>query len=67
MSAMSASKGRSSDRLVLAPHEPLVAGGAAEALERQIQQLFRSGHHQLVVDLSGVPGIDSAGIRALVR
>jgi anti-anti-sigma factor len=67
MSAMSASKGRSSDRLVLAPHEPLVAGGAAEALERQIQQLFRSGHHQLVVDLSGVPVIDSAGIRALVR
>ncbi len=67
MSAMSASKGRSSDRLVLAPHEPLVAGGAAEALERQIQQLFRSGHHQLVIDLSGVPGIDSAGIRALVR
>jgi anti-anti-sigma factor len=67
MSAMFASKGRSSDRLVLAPHEPLVAGGAAEALERQIQQLFRSGHHQLVVDLSGVPGIDSAGIRALVR
>jgi anti-anti-sigma factor len=67
MSAMSASKGRSSDRLVLAPHEPLVAGGAAEALERQIQQLFRSGHHQLVVDLGGVPAIDSAGIRALVR
>lgn len=64
---MSASKGGRGGRLVLSPHEPLVAGGAAEALERQIQQLFRSGHHQLVVDLSGVPAIDSAGIRALVR
>ncbi len=47
--------------------EPLVAGGAAEAFERHLQQLFRGGYRSLVVDLSGVPMIDSAGIRALVR
>ena len=47
--------------------EPLVAGGAAEAFERHVQQLFRSGYRNLVVDLSGVRMLDSAGIRALVR
>ena len=55
------------DRLVMSPMERLVAGGAAEAFERQVQQLFRGGYRHLVVDLSGVPAIDSAGIRALVR
>ena len=44
-----------------------MAGGAAEAFERHVQQLFRSGYRHLVVDLSGVPVIDSAGIRAFVR
>lgn len=67
MSVVSASREPLAHRLVLAPHEPLVAGGAAEAFERHIQQLFRSGHRQLVIDLSGVTAIDSAGIRALVR
>ena len=47
--------------------ERLVAGGAAEAFERQVQQLFRGGYRHLVADLSGVPALDSAGIRALVR
>jgi len=51
----------------MSPMERLVAGGAAEAFERQVQQLFRSGYRHLVVDLSGVPALDSAGIRALVR
>ena len=51
----------------MSPMEPLVAGGAAEAFERHLQQLFRGGYRNLVVDLSGVPMIDSAGIRALVR
>jgi anti-anti-sigma factor len=55
------------DRLVMSPMEALVAGGAAEAFERQLQQLFRGGYRHLVVDLSGVSAIDSAGIRALVR
>jgi anti-anti-sigma factor len=55
------------DRLVMSPMEPLVAGGAAETFERHVQQLFRSGYRHLIVDLSGVPAIDSAGIRAFVR
>ena len=55
------------DRLVLSPMEPLVAGGAAETFERHVQQLFRSGYRHLIVDLAGVPMIDSAGIRAFVR
>jgi anti-anti-sigma factor len=55
------------DRLVMSPMEPLVAGGAAETFERHVQQLFRRGYRHLIVDLSGVPVIDSAGIRAFVR
>jgi anti-anti-sigma factor len=54
-------------RLLLSPREPLVAGGAAEAFEHQLQQLLRAGNANLVVDLSEVTAIDSAGIRALVR
>ena len=56
-----------SARMILAPREPLVGGGAAEAFEQQLQQLIRGGYRNLVVDLSGVESIDSAGIRALVR
>lgn len=55
------------NRLVLSPQEPIVGGGAAEAFERHVQKLFRSGYRDLIVDLSGVPSIDSAGVRALVR
>ena len=58
---------RTPDRLVLSPQEPLVGGGAAEAFEQDIQQLFRRGQRHLIIDMSGVPAIDSAGIRALVR
>ena len=55
------------ERLVLSPLEPLVAGGPADALERHVRQLFHSGYRCLVVDLSNVPAIDSAGIGALLR
>jgi anti-anti-sigma factor len=58
---------RITDRLVLSPQEPLVGGGAAEAFEKDIQQVFRRGQRHLVIDMSGVSAIDSAGIRALVR
>jgi anti-anti-sigma factor len=54
-------------RMLLSPREPLVAGGAAEAFEQQLQQLIRAGYRNLVVDLAAVEAIDSAGIRALVR
>jgi anti-anti-sigma factor len=53
--------------LVLAPHEALVGGGAAEEFEARVQVLFREGFRHLVADLRTVPTIDSAGIRALVR
>lgn len=52
---------------MLSPQEPLVAGGPAEEFERRIQEVFKSGQEHLVIDLRGVPTIDSAGIRALVR
>jgi anti-anti-sigma factor len=55
------------NRLVLSPQEPIVGGGAAEAFERHLQKLFRSGYRDLIVDFSGVPTLDSAGVRALVR
>ena len=56
-----------SNRLLLSPQEPLVAGGRAEELERRIQEVFKSGYEHVVIDLRGVPNCDSAGIRALVR
>ena len=54
-------------RILLSPRKPLLAGGAAEDFEIQLQHLLRSGHTNLLIDLSAVPSIDSAGIRALVR
>jgi anti-anti-sigma factor len=64
---MSALRRPVGDRIVLSPQEPLLAGGAAEAFERHVQELFRGGYRHLVVDMSGVASIDSAGIRSLVR
>ncbi|MGE3488921.1 MAG: STAS domain-containing protein [Vicinamibacterales bacterium] len=55
------------NRLLLSPQEPLVAGGRAEELERRIQEVFKAGYEHVVIDLRGVPNADSAGIRALVR
>ena len=65
--ATSTAKQTKSGRLLLSPQEPLVAGGPAEEFERRIQEVFKSGQEHLVIDLRGVPTIDSAGIRALVR
>ena len=54
------------DRGVLSPREPL-AGGSAEAFERNIQELFRRGRRQVIVDFAGVSAIDEAGLRAIAR
>jgi anti-anti-sigma factor len=54
-------------RILVSPREALVAGGAAEGFERQLQDLLRRGRTHLVIDLANVPSIDGAGIRALVR
>ncbi len=56
-----------SNRLLLSPQEPLIAGGPAEELEHRIQEVFKAGYEHVVIDLRGVPNADSAGIRALVR
>ena len=53
--------------IVLTPTDGLLAGGSAEAFERELQDLFRRGYRHLAVDLSAAPSIDSAGVRALVR
>ena len=63
----STAKTSKADRVLLSPQEPLVAGGPAEEFERRIQEVFKSGQEHLVIDLRGVPTLDSAGIRALVR
>ncbi len=55
------------NRMVLSPREDLVAGGPARDFESSVQELFKAGYRHLVTDLSGVPSIDSAGVRALVR
>jgi anti-anti-sigma factor len=60
-------KGAKTDRLLLSPQEPLIAGGPAEELEKRIQDVFKLGYEHVVVDLRGVPSADSAGVRALVR
>ncbi len=54
-------------QVLVAPREPLVAGGPAEEYERRVHELFRTGCRHLIADLRGVSSIDSAGIRALVR
>ena len=56
-----------SNRLLLSPQEPLIAGGPAEELERRIQEVFKAGYEHVVIDRRGVPNAESAGIRALVR
>ena len=57
----------SGKKLIVSPSEALVAGGPAEELERTLQAHLASGQHAIVLDLRGVPHLDSAGVRALVR
>ena len=64
---MALTESPSGHRLVVSPHEELVAGGLAEEFESRLQRLFRGGYHHLIVDLHHVPRIDAAGVRALVR
>ncbi len=64
---MPLTQGAAGQRLILSPTEGLLAGGAAEQFEDRVQGLLRDGHKHLLIDLRGVPRIDSAGVRALVR
>lgn len=46
---------------------PLKLGEAEQAFREQVQKLVENGAKNVVVNLSGVPTMDSSGIGALVR
>ena len=46
---------------------PLRLGEAVDGLKQTFEELLGSGEHNLVIDLSQVPMIDSSGIGILVR
>jgi anti-anti-sigma factor len=56
---------RGSDTAVAAVHGRLDLLTAAE-VKRQLQEAVGTGLHRLVVDLHGVPFIDSSGLGALI-
>jgi anti-anti-sigma factor len=45
----------------------LTIGDASEQLHDALEAVAKSGAHKVIVDLNGVPQIDSSGISALVR
>ena len=53
--------------LTIAPPSRLVTGAGAEAFEQRLHDLLTSGHRSIIVDLTAVDYMDSAGVRALVR
>jgi anti-anti-sigma factor len=57
----------SGKEIVLSPQEALAAGASAEQLEEQVHASFKAGIQHVLVDLRGVPHLDSAGIRAIIR
>lgn len=46
---------------------PLRLGEAVDGLRKTLEELLGSGEHNLVIDLSEVPMIDSSGIGIVVR
>lgn len=46
--------------------EPHLDFSAGPALRKLVQQLTRSGHNRLILDLSGVGSADSSGLSAFV-
>ena len=45
----------------------LTIGDPSEQLHDALEAVSKSGSHKVIVDLNGVPQIDSSGISALVR
>ncbi|MGB2623762.1 MAG: STAS domain-containing protein [Candidatus Acidiferrum sp.] len=45
----------------------LTIGGPSEQLHQALEEVIKGGTRKVVVDLDGVPQIDSSGISALVR
>ena len=58
---------RSSGRVVLSVRGPLVAGSGVGGLLRRVRHLLARGVREVILDLSGVPFVDCAGIGILVR
>jgi anti-anti-sigma factor len=58
---------RSSGRVVVSVRGPLTAGSGIGALLLRVRQLVERGARQVILDLSGVPFVDCAGIGVLVR
>ncbi|HKV26299.1 MAG TPA: STAS domain-containing protein [Candidatus Acidoferrum sp.] len=59
---------RSSDGIpVLEVHGRLTIGEPSEQLHQALESVIKDGSRKVVVDLNGVPQIDSSGISSLVR
>lgn len=52
---------------VLAVHGRLTIGEASDQLHEALQSVVQDGFRKVVVNLDGVPQIDSSGISTLVR
>jgi anti-anti-sigma factor len=52
---------------VLEVHGRLTIGEPAEQLNEALQSIVKSGGRRVVINLNGVPQIDSSGISSLVR
>jgi anti-sigma B factor antagonist len=52
---------------ILAPAHPITEGPSGDELARQIKELFAQGHREVILNLLGVPYMDSGGVAALVR
>ncbi len=52
---------------ILALSGRLFLGPASEELDAKLQSLLSSGQNQLLLDCSDVTGIDSQGIKSLIR
>ena len=53
--------------LVLEPHGKLFLGKPQTVFEKAVQDVLDDGHAKIVLDLRGVPAIDSNGIASIVK
>ncbi len=55
------------DGVVVLQVQGEVDAGTVDVLRKEIDELLSAGQHRFVVDLSGVPFMDSAGLATLVQ
>ena len=51
---------------VVTPAGPMIIGGGDRAMNETIGRLLADRHFNIVIDMAGVPRIDSSGVDALV-